>query len=279
MVRLSACLLALCLALPASAQPAQPRASMAQMVLPSHGRDLLGIFYLAAGAGPHPTAILFHGFPGYEQNLDIAQALRRAGWNVLAMHYRGSWGAGGDFSFAHCVEDADTQVRFVLDPANAARYRIDTHKVIVIGHSMGGFIAASAAAHNPAVRGAVLISAWNIGATDPEGTEAETVKFFADRNDLAPLAGTSPSALGHEVFADRADLEMNRFAAAVASRPVLVITANDGLRKTDEAFAAALRTAGDRRVETAHWDTDHSYSEERLALAARIVEWAQPLAQ
>jgi hypothetical protein len=33
--------------------------------------------YMAAGADPHPAAIIYHGFPGYEQNLDLAQTLPR----------------------------------------------------------------------------------------------------------------------------------------------------------------------------------------------------------
>jgi dipeptidyl aminopeptidase/acylaminoacyl peptidase len=78
-----------------------PGASSVKMTVPSHGEMLLGILYEAAGPGKHPTVLLLHGFPGYEQNLDLAQAMRRAGWNVLAMHYRGSWGVGGDFSLAH----------------------------------------------------------------------------------------------------------------------------------------------------------------------------------
>jgi len=52
---------------PTAATPAATQ----QMILPSHGSNLFGVFYLAAGAGPHPTAIIFHGFPGFEQNLDI----------------------------------------------------------------------------------------------------------------------------------------------------------------------------------------------------------------
>jgi predicted alpha/beta-fold hydrolase len=62
--------------------------STVQMTIPSHGSTLLGIFYLAAGTSSHPTAIVLHGFPGFEQNLDLAQMLRSNGWNVLAMHYR-----------------------------------------------------------------------------------------------------------------------------------------------------------------------------------------------
>lgn len=279
--------IALLLAAPAIAQtkPSNPAtskpASTKQMVLPSHGDMLLGVFYLAAGASPHPTAIIFHGFPGYEQNLDIAQALRAHGWNVLAMHYRGSWGVKGNFSFEHAAEDADTQVRFVLDPANAQKYGIDTRRVIVIGHSMGGFMAASAAAHNKQVVAAVLISAWNIGgdyASRHHGASAASTvdseaKSLASDNNLSPLSGTSAEALAHEIYDHHSALDMNNLAAAIAPRPVFVITASEGLAPSDHAFAEALRKAGDTHVTERHWDTDHSYSGVRAELSAAILEW------
>jgi uncharacterized protein len=284
--------LTLLIAAPAIAQTksggpaaASKPASTEQMVLLSHGEMLLGIFYLAAGADPHPTAIIFHGFPGYEQNLDIAQFLRAHGWNVLAMHYRGSWGVKGDFSFEHCAEDADTQVRYVLDPANAKKYGIDTRRVIVIGHSMGGFMAASAIGHNKGVAGAVLISAWNIGAEYKSrlllGSAAPTIDNEAEAlerdNNLLPLSGTSGEALAREIYEHQSELNMNNLAPAIAPRPVFVITASEGLAPSDQAFAEALRKAGDARVTERHWNTDHSYSGERAELASAILEWAQEI--
>ncbi|HLY99277.1 MAG TPA: alpha/beta fold hydrolase [Candidatus Angelobacter sp.] len=249
-------------------------ASTRQMILPSHGNMLLGVFYLAAGAEPHPTAIILHGFPGFEQNLDLAQTLRAHGWNVLAMHYRGSWGVKGDFSFAHAAEDADTEVRYVLDPANAHKYRIDTHRVIVIGHSMGGYMAASAA---------VLISAWNIGAeyefrrhTGPEAATIEgEAKSLEEDSNLMPLAGTSGEALAREIYKNQQSLNFIQFAPAIAPRPVFVITASDGLAPADHALVEALSKAGDTHVSEQHWDTDHSYSDRRMELANSILEWTQ----
>ena len=263
--------------------PASKPASTKQMVIASHGDMLLGVFYLAAGAGPHPTAVIFHGFPGYEQNLDIAQFLRAHGWNVLAMHYRGSWGVKGDFSFEHAAEDADTQVRFILDPANAQKYGIDTRHVIVIGHSMGGFMAASAAAHNKQVAAAVLISAWNIGADYASGhhgaSAAPTIeseaKSLASDDNLLPLSGTSAQALAQEIYEHHSALDMDNLAPAIAPRPVFVITASEGLAPSDHAFAEALRKAGDARVTERHWDTDHSYSGYRAELSTAILEWTQ----
>jgi pimeloyl-ACP methyl ester carboxylesterase len=258
---------------------------MQQIVLPSHGSDLLGIFYLAAGQGPHPTAIVFHGFPGYEQNLDIAQTLRAHGWNVLAMHYRGSWGVKGNFSFEHAAEDADTEVHFLLDPATAQKYRIDTHRIVVIGHSMGGYMAASAIAHNPQVAAAVLISAWNIGAGfenrrhpgSKPATLAEEAKSLSQDNDLAPLAGTSGLALAREIRTHQQVLNFLNLASAIAPRPVFIITASEGLAPSDHELAEALTQAGDTHVTERHWDTDHSYSGQRAELANAILQWTENL--
>jgi uncharacterized protein len=255
--------------------------STVQMTVPSHGSTLLGVFYLAAGARPHPTAVILHGFPGFEQNLDIAQVLRSNGWNALAMHYRGSWGVKGDFSFEHAAEDADTEVRLVLDAANAERYRIDTRHILVIGHSMGGFMAVWATAHNPQVSACVLISAWNIGG-DYEmrrgGSKVPTLeneaKSLEEDSNLVPLSGTSGLALAREMKEHAQELNFLNLAQSLAPRPVLVITANDGLADSDHSLVETLRKAGDTRVTEQHWDTDHSYSGERQELSSFILQWA-----
>ena len=72
----------------------------------SGGETLLGVLHLPAGDGPHPIVVLLHGFPGNERNFDLAQELRRQGYAALVFHYRGSWGVGGDWSWAHVLVDA-----------------------------------------------------------------------------------------------------------------------------------------------------------------------------
>jgi dipeptidyl aminopeptidase/acylaminoacyl peptidase len=109
-------------------------AAMDYVRIPSHGALLNGVLYTASGAGLHPGVVLLHGFPGNEQNLDLAQAMRRAGFNVLTLHYRGAWGSPGDFSFTHAAEDADAAVSFMT--GNAAKYAVDPARIFVIGHSM-----------------------------------------------------------------------------------------------------------------------------------------------
>lgn len=68
---------------------------MAQLAVLSSGYLMNGRMYGAGGQNNHPTAVLLHGFPGYEPNLDLAQSMRRCGWNVVIFHYRGSWEVAG----------------------------------------------------------------------------------------------------------------------------------------------------------------------------------------
>src|SRR5437763_7630413 len=91
--------------------PFPPKTETGQ--IPSHGAGLNVLAYIAEGAGPHPVVVLLHGFPGNERNLDLAQDIRRAGWDVVYFNYRGSWGTPGNFSFAHSIEDVSSVVEYL----------------------------------------------------------------------------------------------------------------------------------------------------------------------
>src|SRR5215472_2251995 len=133
-----------------AADPEFP-ATMGRPDIPSHGAKVYSVIYIASGAGPHPTVLMLHGFPGNEKNLDLAYSIRRAGWNVLVPFYRGAWGSGGTFSFTHALEDAQASIDFLRAPENAKKNRIDSSRIVVLGHSMGGFVAAYLTAHDPQV--------------------------------------------------------------------------------------------------------------------------------
>ena len=113
-------------------------AKMAEIAFESGGERINGLLYVAAGAGPHPVVLLPHGNPGYERNLDLAQAIRRAGYTVLFFDYRGNWGSGGMFSRTHALEDVHAALRWVRSGAVARKFRINSSRVALVGHSMGG---------------------------------------------------------------------------------------------------------------------------------------------
>jgi pimeloyl-ACP methyl ester carboxylesterase len=160
----------------ATAKPAYP-ASMQTFQIPSHGALLNAFVYVAAGPGPHPALVLLHGFPGNERNLDLAQDIRRAGWDVLYFNYRGSWGSPGDFSFSQAIEDTAAATAYLRQPEMTKLLRLDPSRIILIGHSMGGFRAVQGAAADPAIIAFGLISAADLGGRihQPLSKEGEQV--------------------------------------------------------------------------------------------------------
>ena len=251
-------------------------AAMKALAIPSGATSLNAVLYTAAGAGPHPAVLLLHGFPGNEQNLDLAQAMRRAGWDVLTLHYRGSWGTPGAFSFRHVLEDADAALTWLRSPAGAAA-GVDGGRIAVVGHSMGGMATAYEAGRDPSILGAGLISAAGMNLFD--GPKAEAVKKLGDEYGAATmhtLAGTTPEALYAEVAADPTPFTLNTYAAGAARKGVLVVTSDDGLASLDDSFAAAVTASGGSPRQV-HLATDHSYSDMRITLETIVVNWLATL--
>jgi pimeloyl-ACP methyl ester carboxylesterase len=261
-------------------------AAMQSFQLPSHGALLNALMYTAAGAGPHRIVVLLHGFPGNEKNLDLAQTLRRAGWDVLYFNYRGSWGSPGDFSFTHSTEDVAASLAYLREPANAAKFRADPAKIVLIGHSMGGFMAAYEGAHDPSVTAVGLISAADMGGMgvgvasnsklDTRQKTAEIAARLAEEG-LAPLSGCTPESLANELLQPGANFAFDRLAAGLSKHPVLLISSDDGLAGMSTSLAEALRQDGDKRVDERHFATDHLYSDKRIALETAVLGWLATL--
>jgi pimeloyl-ACP methyl ester carboxylesterase len=247
--------------------------------MPSHGALLNAFVYVASGAGPHPTAILLHGFPGNERNLDVAQSMRRAGWDVLYFDYRGSWGSPGDFSFTHCIEDAQAAIAWVKDAANAKQIRGDGKTIVLVGHSMGGFVAYEVGARDPSVTAVVTISAADLGAAQllamPEAQRVAALKTLAGSlaaEGMAPLTGTTADALAQEVLTNASAWSFANLAPQFANRPLLVLTSDDGWEPVNDALVAAVEKLGNHAVTTVHYATDHSYSDRRIAIQEDVVK-------
>jgi acetyl esterase/lipase len=235
------------------------------------GVEVPARWFIAAGPGPHPTMLLLHGFPGTELNLDLARAVQRSGWNVMAIHYRGVWGAPGQFSFTHTVEDARAALRWLRQPGRAGQ--VDTSRIVVLGHSMGGFDTVMIG-DDAGVAGFVTISAADLGAAlSPLKTfkarEAARSEWEGDTG----FTNMSYDAMVDEGLANLSTWDWRRNAAEMARRPVLVIDSNDGLEESGDAIVAAVSQAGGPAPRRVKFETDHSYNDHRIALASIIVDW------
>ena len=259
---------------PETDKQAPPGLSM--LTIPSHGVDMDAFFYVASGVSQHGTVLLLHGLPGYEMNGDLAQSIRRAGWNVLLFHYRGTWGTGGNFSQLSAIEDTEEVIRFLREPGNAAKYRVDPGRLVVIGHSFGGFLAGYTGSHDSAIKAVAMIAATNVGKinANPKEREARLQRW---ETQLHPVRGATATGLFEEAERHAKEWDYVQWADGLRNRPVLLVEADDQNRSEMEALAAALRQKGNAILEERAVATDHSFSDQRIALQAIVIDWLEKL--
>lgn len=244
----------------------------------SHGAALNAQLYQPAGAGSHPTVILLHGLPGNEQNLDLARAIQRAGWTVITFHYRGSWGSGGRFSLGNGPEDAAALLDLLQQPGKAAAWGVDPHRIVLVGHSYGGFVAA-ANSGGPGVIGTALLAPW-----DPSYDQRALAKLSPAERDKAiagafddvdgRLGDVKAPALAEELMAHGAALDLAKLAPSLAHHPVLVLTASRD-DPDDQAIdlIPAIKAAGVAEFASDRLDTDHGFNDRRIALEMAVLGW------
>ena len=275
-------LLGACSAIPATTQApafltdpphdATHPARMEVLHIPSGGVDINGVAYLAAGEGTHPTMVIAHGWPGNEKNLDLAQAVRRAGWNAVTFNYRGSWGSPSEFHFVQVPEDTANVIAYLRRPEVAAKLGVDPAKIALAGHSMGGWATAQTASKDPTLIGAVLISAADMGGIG--GRPRAAVVTAAAGN--AETLMTTPEKMADELATEISKLPLKDTAAGLAKLPVLILSSEDGLAPGTDALAADIQAAGGK-VTKVHEATDHSWSDRRIRLAVLVIDWLNGL--
>ncbi|MEO6225890.1 MAG: alpha/beta hydrolase [Sphingomicrobium sp.] len=248
-------------------------AGMEVLHIPSGGVEINAVAYLAAGAGPHPTLLIMHGLPGNEKNLDLAQAVRRAGWNAITFNYRGSWGSPGHFSFAGNLEDGRNVLDYLRRPEVDSKLRIDRRRIVLAGHSMGDWVAALTAEADSGLAGVILISGANMGYLG--STHAALVADMA--TDMETLATTTPDAMAAELERNAGTFDWTPRAAGLGRTPLLVLSSDDGLAPNLGQLAKRVRASANSRVTEVHVATDHSWSDARIRLQSEVIGWLQAL--
>jgi len=265
----------------------QPRANAAapggteELKIPMGGTRVNALLYRAQGPGRLPAVVLLHGFPGNERNLDIAQALRRAGYHVLYFNYRGSWGSGGAFSFTSAREDVAAALAFLRQPETAETYGIDSRRIVLAGHSMGGWLALAGLADDRTATCAVALAPWDVGTFGarlaagklPVDRVVAGMQSYADP-EAGPLRGTTIEALVAEAQRNASAWTFASLARELqAKRGLVIVSTEDQAGSPDMAHApleAALRGPAwtFRRIQD-----DHGFSHHRIALTRAVVKW------
>jgi uncharacterized protein len=159
---------------------------------------------------------------------------------------------------------------YLRESAHARALRIDPRRIVILGHSMGGLVAAKVGASDADLLGTVLISAW-----DPARmmTHDERLKVMA--GDMETLAGVTAESMAADVEAHASELSLVTTAPGLARHPLLVLSADDGLAPGTDVLVAEVRRSGGGQVTTRHAHTDHAWSDHRIELQSVILNWLQ----
>ncbi|MBQ3924916.1 MAG: alpha/beta fold hydrolase [Firmicutes bacterium] len=230
-----------------------------------------------------PAVLLLHGFPGNDKNLDMMEALRRCGFNVLTMNYSGSWGSPGPFLFANVLEDAATALKFLQD--NADEYMIDKDNIFVIGHSMGGFATLHTTAACEGIKGSVAFAPYDFGLQYKLGIENggdDWTNVHELVRDGVQQLDTDYDTLMDELR-DNPGYQFEAIADKLAKKPLLVIEAGYDIcaassEKNHSRYLAEWIEANDPvDFELDSIPSNHSFADTRLALcemvAKKLASW------
>ena len=237
-------------------------ASFEEIQFKSSGSVIFGFQYIANGSGPHPTVVLLHGLPGNERNLDIAQNLRRAGYNIIYFDYRGSWGSEGNFSFANSLNDISAVLDYLTDSQNQNRLKIDTNRIALIGHSMGAGLALINGLKNPRVKAVAGISVFNPYTILKGSKSAGNILSLNEYMSTLGMLNCEPDSYTKELLSNVDSYNIENMIKE-SSKPILIIDEH----KNNIEFKKYTRK---RSFTYKMWNTDHAFTNKRIALSIEL---------
>ncbi len=254
--------------------------SVAQITFPSSSAMLIGTLLTAQGKGSHPTVLLLHGFPGTQQNADLAYPFQRAGWNVLVFHYRGAWGSQGNFTFGGCIDDVAACLAYLRQADTAQKFNIDRGRIALVGHSMGGFDALMTAARDADILWAASFGGFNFGVIIPWLLQDEANQQMLAREweeNVVPLHGTSSMALVQETITAGSSWDLRLLGPALRQKYIYLIgAARDTIAPPSlhhNPLIAAYQEAGVAHLQHDLLDADHGFSQVRVQLTRMLLRW------
>ncbi len=124
-----------------------------------NGMNVYGTLHIPENAKNVPCLVHCHGFTGNSNDridVTMGRTLEANGIAMLRIDCRGSGSSDGDFrdvTVASEVEDIEAAIRYVsADP------RIDSKRIAVSGHSLGGLTALTVSYRNRGLAGTILMS-------------------------------------------------------------------------------------------------------------------------
>ncbi len=251
------------------------------LTLKSEDKKLLGTIFAHSDKTPRKTILLLHGFPGSEFAYDLGHIFLRAGWNVVGFHYRGTWGSEGEFSFQNAIDDVKNVLNILHDDSLGNGYHVDPQKIVMVGHSFGGFSALKVLSEQNIVHHAAAIAPFNIGTLGvylrehPEllGEAESRMEWSANF-----IRNSSGKKLVADMVSHELDFNLINFIPNYKQKKILFIGGE--YDKTSEPIFhyypfldAFSKYPFNKNLTSKLLKDNHSFANTRIELAETILEW------
>jgi len=235
-----------------------------QISFENHGQRLFGMTHAPEGQGPHPAVLLHHGFTGdrIESHFLLVKMARRlaaSGYFAMRFDFRGSGESEGlfkDVTIPGEIDDAKVALAWLRSQPD-----VDPARVVLLGISMGGAVAATVAGEDTEVVGLILWSAV--------ASPAELINMaVASEEQVPPPLGPQPDgtfdAGGHLIGPDFVKTigEVKPLESIRQFHgPVLILHGTKDPTVPPEHADRYLKAAGSERA-VRYWieGADHTYS-------------------
>lgn len=231
---------------------------------------------------PAPTAIVFHGFPGYTTNNDLEYALMRMGCVVIHVNHRGAWGSEGNYFFSNLVDDAVAIAKWAHNPAITDLYGIDPNNIFLIGHSMGGMTVLNASKRLPFIKGVAAIAPYDLAAAFRNKLEKDL--FIMIEVEGQCLKINSASEVFEDAIHHHEELSVYDTHNHLKDYNVLIVSAELDTVAIPELMHLPLahqlqKDNGSGTIELVSIKTNHCFGGNRVKLSLTVGGWIQKLIQ
>jgi dipeptidyl aminopeptidase/acylaminoacyl peptidase len=262
--------------------PAQDTQEPEAFRIKHEGIELQCYFHRATGEGPFPTIMLMQGWAsGGKDSRQIGATLAGSGINSITIHYRGTYLSEGVCTFKDLFKDLDFIYNLLKTEKFQKKYKIDTLKIIMGGHSFGGAISMTYAANNPQIKYVFSVGAPDHAQfareylNDPEIAEGFDASFAKREAPEGPVRGGVEFLRDMVKNPDKHDLR--KLAPNFKGKKMLMIGGWEDPGATVDnhllPFYRALKKAGVEDVKFIVYHADHSFRTVLKQLSADILEW------
>lgn len=210
---------------------------------------------------PAPAVLMLHGFPGLQQNEDIAAELCRRGMTVLMPRFCGCWGSGGDFTPRRLLADAHAALRLLK------RYPgVDPLRVGVLGYSLGGWVALRLAAE------ASIKAVCAMAPALPRGDNPEDADYLRR---AARVVHADVRQAWRDWLASSGEDDPRRYMRELAPTPLLLVHGRKDRLVPPEVSSGLMDLAGQPKSLVELGDEDHEFQHDRPLVVELVAQWLE----